>query len=64
MSDCAREGHTKGWTAGRRCHCSGCHQNFGGLSSFDKHVVKGVHLNGAALGLTMHRLGYWTEKDD
>lgn len=25
------------WSALSVCHCSGCHQNFSGLTAFDKH---------------------------
>lgn len=36
----------RGWTGHTQCHCSGCHEHFGGVVGFDAHRTAGDGVNG------------------
>lgn len=40
------------WTGSSPCHCSGCHQNFSGISAFDRHRRGGKCADPDQVGLT------------
>lgn len=49
------------WTGLNRCHCSKCHETFGGVSSFDKHLQprRKKCIYPEKLGLTQNEQGVW-----
>ncbi len=47
------------WTGLITCHCSGCHQTFGGITGFDQHH-KGKCLSPESVGLTKSTKGHWS----
>lgn len=56
MNRC-RKGCT--WTGLSRCHCSACHETFGGITGFDMHR-RGSRCSGPEnLGLKQNGAGIW-----
>ena len=47
------------WTGQGRCHCSGCCNTFGGITSFDQHRKGYKCIDPAKLGLTLNSRGVW-----
>lgn len=47
------------WTGEGRCHCSKCHNTFGGLTSFDQHRKGYRCLQPSKLDLTLNARGVW-----
>lgn len=52
------------WTGDGRCHCSGCHNTFGGLTSFDAHRTqygeRGSCKKPEDIGLIQTEKGVWS----
>jgi hypothetical protein len=50
------------WTGVGRCHHDkkGCHQTFGGVTTFDQHIRYGKCIHPSKLGLTQNEQGVWT----
>lgn len=42
-----------------QCHCTVCHETFGGISLFDKHRKEGWCLNPQALEMRKNDRGVW-----
>lgn len=51
---------TAGWAASRKCHCSGCGENFSTPSNFDKHKP-GDCLSPVKVGLVLNGSGLWSK---
>lgn len=49
------------WTGVSRCHCSACHQTFGGISTFDQHRKRDSCLQAESLGLE-NVAGVWKDR--
>jgi hypothetical protein len=52
-------GCDKEWSGHRRCHCTGCHENFSSVSAFDKHRKDFACRQPAETGLVLAD-GYWS----
>ncbi|WP_439332433.1 FDXHR family putative zinc-binding protein [Saccharopolyspora antimicrobica] len=50
------------WTGVSRCHCSGCHQTFSGVTAFDKHRNRSKCREPSKLGLVIVN-GIWTHRE-
>lgn len=50
------------WTGTSRCHCSGCHQTFSSITSFDAHRRRFQCLDPATIGLVQTN-GLWHSPD-
>ncbi|WP_458523948.1 FDXHR family putative zinc-binding protein [Mycobacteroides abscessus] len=48
------------WTGLTTCHCSGCHQTFGGISAFDQHRRASKCLSPESAGLSKSTKGHWS----
>lgn len=55
-------GCSKVWTPLGACHCSRCHQTFGGINSFDTHRRYSKCRNPKTLGLELKK-GVWKKPD-
>ena len=44
---------------GKACHCRACCLTFSGVTAFDQHIVRGVHVQPQERGLTLVRPGVW-----
>ena len=42
-------------------HCRACCVTFGGLTGFDRHIVKGTHVEPSTVGLVLSPGGVWKE---
>ena len=58
-SSCVKE-----WTGTSRCHCSGCHETFSGITTFDSHRVsntgRGKCKSPNHMGLEQNEKGVWS----
>lgn len=59
MSHACSGGCTKGWSAGRKCHCSACGENFSTVGNFDQHFEKDKCLHPSVVGLVKNKRGVW-----
>lgn len=54
-------GCTNTWTGLAQCHCSACHNTFGGISNFDRHRYNGECRRPEDIGLAIGARGVWSE---
>lgn len=54
-------GCTNTWTGLAQCHCSVCHETFGGISNFDRHRFNGECRRPEDIGLAIGARGVWSE---
>lgn len=57
MNTCSGCANT--WSGTQKCHCSGCHVTFGGVSGFDKHRQDFRCIDPAYVDLVLNAEGCW-----
>lgn len=55
-AECVRD-----WPASRKCHCTGCCENFSCVANFDKHRDNGICMSPTKAGLVKNDRGIWTQ---
>ena len=53
-----------GWSPGRKCHCTGCAENFSTVGNFDRHRPKGECLDPSTVGLIKGERGTWIKEGE